>query len=111
MSAEVEMRGRVRVPERVVAGEPFEVRTLVSHPMETGYRRDLYGKQIPEDILDRFECRYNGETVFNAEFFRAVAADPFLTFYTVAVESGTLEFRWIGQDEQVYTETVELEVL
>ena len=102
---------RIAAPRQAQRGDVMELKAMIRHPMETGYRRDLYGKQIPEDILDRFECRYNGETVFNAEFFRAVAADPFLTFYTVAVESGTLEFRWIGQDEQVYTETVELEVL
>ncbi len=67
--------------------------------------------EIPENILHRFECRYNGEVVFSAEFFRAVAADPFLTFYTEATESGTLEFRWIGQDDSVHSESVELEVV
>lgn len=102
---------RIKAPAQAARGEVIELKALIRHPMETGYRRDLYGKQIPEDILDRFECRYNGETVFSAEFYRAVAADPFLTFYTVATETGTLEFRWVGQDERVYSETIELEVL
>lgn len=102
---------RIKAPAQAARGEVIELKALIRHPMETGYRRDLYGKQIPENILDRFECRYNGETVFAAEFYRAVAADPFLTFYTVATETGTLEFRWVGQDERVYSETIELEVL
>ena len=102
---------RIRAPKQATRGEVMELKALIRHPMETGYRRDPYGRQIPENILDRFECLYNGERVFSAEFFRAVAADPFLTFYTVATETGTLEFRWVGQDERVYSETVELEVL
>ncbi len=89
----------------------MELKALIRHPMETGYRRDPYGKQIPEDILDHFECLYNGERVFAARFYRAIAADPFLTFHTVATESGTLEFRWTDQSESVYLETVELEVV
>ncbi len=101
---------RIKAPGQARRGEVMELKAMIRHPMETGYRRDLYGKQIPEDILDRFECRYNGEVVFSAEFFRATAADPFLTFYTVATESGTLEFRWLGQDESVYRESVQLEV-
>lgn len=102
---------RIAAPSKASRGEVMELKAMIRHPMETGYRRDLYGKQIPENILNRFECRYNGEVVFSAELFRAIAADPFLTFYTVAVESGALEFRWIDQDAQEYSETVELEVL
>ena len=101
---------RIAAPRQARRGEVMELKALIRHPMETGYRRDVYGKQIPENILDRFECLYNGERVFSAQLFRAVAADPFLTFYTVAVDSGSLEFRWDGQDEQLYSETVELEV-
>ena len=101
---------RISAPAQATRGEVIELKAMIRHPMETGYRRDLYGKQIPEDILNRFECRYNGAVVFAAELFRAVAADPFLAFYTVAVESGTLEFRWLGQDGTVYSDAVELEV-
>lgn len=101
---------RIKAPGQARRGEVMELKAMIRHPMETGYRRDLYGKQIPEDILDRFECRYNGEVVFRAEFYRAIAADPFLTFYTVATESGILEFRWRGQDESVYSESVQVEV-
>ena len=102
---------RIKAPRQAARGEVMELKALIRHPMETGYRRDAYGKQIPENILDRFECRYNGERVFAAELFRAVAADPFLTFHAVATESGSLEFRWVGQDQRVFSETVELEVL
>ena len=101
---------RIASPASARRGEVIELKALIRHRMETGYRRDLYGKAIPRDILKRFECRYNGELVFAAEFFPAIAADPFLTFYTRATESGTLEFRWIDQQGVVHTETAALEV-
>jgi sulfur-oxidizing protein SoxZ len=101
---------RIAAPDRARPGQVMELKAMIRHPMETGYRRDRYGEQIPRDILKRFECRYNGEVVFAAEFFPAVAADPFLTFYTTATESGTLEFRWFGQDGEVAAETIALEV-
>jgi sulfur-oxidizing protein SoxZ len=101
---------RIAAPGQASPGEIIELKAMIRHPMETGYRRDRYGKPIPRDILKRFECRYNDELVFAAEFFPAVAADPFLTFYTRATSSGTLEFKWIGQDGSIAAETVGLEV-
>jgi sulfur-oxidizing protein SoxZ len=102
---------RIAAPGRASKGEVIELKAMIRHPMETGYRRDRYGKQIPRHILKRFECRYNGEVVFAADFFPAVAADPFLTFYTIATDSGSLEFRWIDQDDAVFADTVALEVV
>lgn len=101
---------RIAAPGQASPGEVIELKAMIRHPMETGYRRDRYGEPIPRNILKRFECRYNGELVFAADFFPAVAADPFLTFYTQATDSGALEFRWIGQDGSVAVETVNLEV-
>lgn len=102
---------RIAAPTQAQRGDVIELKALIRHPMETGYRRDRYGEQIPRDILKRFECRYNGEIVFAAEFFPAVAADPFLTFYTLAQDSGSLEFRWVDQGGAVVSETVELVVV
>lgn len=102
---------RIAVPAQAAAGEVIELKAMIRHPMETGYRRDRYGEQIPRDILKRFECVYDGEVVFAAEFFPAVAADPFLTFYTTATKTGTLEFRWINQQGEVFSDTVALEVV
>ena len=102
---------RIAAPSSATRGEVIELKALIRHPMETGYRRDRYGEQIPRNILKRFECRYNDELVFAADFFPAVAADPFLAFYTRATESGTLEFRWVDQHGEVSTEQVSLEVI
>jgi len=88
----------VNVPAKAKRGEIIEIKTLVSHPMETGYRRDEVGKVIPRDIIRRFVCTYNGEEIFRAELSPAIAANPFISFFTVATESGTIGFEWNGDN-------------
>ena len=86
--------GRLQVPPNVRKGEPFEVRILVQHPMETGYRRDLNGQSIPLHIVDRLTCRIAGREVFSAELGSGIAANPYLAFYAVADASGEVEVEW-----------------
>jgi sulfur-oxidizing protein SoxZ len=86
----------VNVPKEAKRGEVIEIRTLAGHPMETGFRRTQLGEVIPRDIIREFVCTYNGVEVFRAELHPAMAANPLITFTTVATESGTLEFRWTG---------------
>ena len=52
------MLGKVQVPPTVKRGEAFEVRVLVQHPMETGYRRSSEGDLLPRDLIRRFSCRF-----------------------------------------------------
>ena len=86
---------RVSVPARNTRGKPFEVRILIRHPMETGYRTDEFGKSIPRNVIRTFICRYNGEPVFSARLSSGIAANPYLRFFVTARESGQLTFEWI----------------
>jgi sulfur-oxidizing protein SoxZ len=88
------MRGRLQVPPGVRRGEPFEVRVIVQHPMETGFRRDYDGKVISLDIVNRLACHYGGREVFRAELGSGVAANPYFVFYVVAGDSGELTIDW-----------------
>jgi len=88
----------INVPKRAKAGEIIEIKTLMSHIMETGYRRTATGEVIPRDIITSFSCRYNGVEIFHADLFPAIAANPFITFFTVATESGKFDFEWIGDE-------------
>src|ERR1051326_2622224 len=94
------MTGRimVSVPAKARRGEAIEIKTLISHPMESGYRVGPNGAMIPRDIIQLFTCTYNGDEVFRAELSPAIAANPFLSFFTTATESGTLAFRWTGEE-------------
>lgn len=88
------MLGRVQVPQSVKRGEPFEVRVIVQHAMETGFRRDLQGQAIPVNIVDKLACTYGGREVFRAELGTGIAANPYLAFYVVARDSGPIEIAW-----------------
>jgi len=88
----------IRVPERARRGEVIEVKALIGHPMETGYRRTQHGERIPRDIITLFTCTYNGTEVFRAELHPAIAANPFIAFTTLASESGTITLHWSGDN-------------
>ena len=103
-------RALINVPARAKVGDIIEIKTLVSHPMETGYRVGLGGEMIPRDIIQTFVCTYNGEEIYRASFSQAIAANPYLTFHTQAMETGTLEFRWTGDDDFLLVETVSITV-
>jgi sulfur-oxidizing protein SoxZ len=84
----------INVPAKAKRGEIIEIKTLMSHIMETGYRRTAAGEVVPRDII----CRYNGVEIFRADLFPAIAANPFITFFTVATESGKFDFDWVGDE-------------
>jgi sulfur-oxidizing protein SoxZ len=100
----------INLPERATRGEVIDIKTLIQHPMETGYRLDPNGGKIPRDIINRFTCAYNGEEVFRADLFPAVAANPFIAFSTIATESGELVFSWTDDDGQTQTESRQITV-
>ena len=100
----------INVPERARRGEVIEIKTLISHAMETGYRRTQLGVAIPRDVIRLFVCTYNGTEVFRAELHPAIAANPFITFTTVATESGTLQFQWTGDNGFSVTESAKITV-
>jgi sulfur-oxidizing protein SoxZ len=91
-------RTLVNVPKKAKRGEVITIKTLISHIMETGFRHNSLGARIPRDIIDSFVCTYNGEEVFRAALHPAIAANPFITFHTVATESGTIAFKWTGDN-------------
>jgi sulfur-oxidizing protein SoxZ len=103
-------RALINVPPRAKKGDVIEIKALVSHPMESGYRVGYNGAIIPQDIIHVFRCDYNGVEIFKAEFSPAVAANPFLSFHTIATESGKLTFRWTGDRDFEVIETAEIQV-
>ncbi|HEY7663365.1 MAG TPA: thiosulfate oxidation carrier complex protein SoxZ [Xanthobacteraceae bacterium] len=91
-------RALINVPAKAKRGDVIEIKTLISHTMETGFRPDSSGKLMPRDIITDFVCKYNGEEIFRAELFPAIAANPFIVFSTIATESGSLTFEWTGDN-------------
>jgi sulfur-oxidizing protein SoxZ len=88
----------INVPKTARRGDIIEIKTLMSHIMETGYRHTAAGEIVPRDIITSFTCRFNGTEIFRADLFPAIAANPFITFFTRATDSGKFEFEWIGDN-------------
>ncbi len=101
-------RALVNVPSTAARGEIIEIRAMVAHVMETGYREGLNGAVIPRNIIRKFVCRYDGEEVFSADLFPAIAANPYIAFSTIATTSGTIAFEWT--DDQGGTQSASAEI-
>jgi sulfur-oxidizing protein SoxZ len=103
-------RALVTMPKTAKRGETIEIRTLIAHPMETGYRPGEDGKVLPRNLIRQLVVHYDDAVVFSAELYPAIAANPLITFYTVAVASGVLRFDWQGDNGFAQTESVSLTV-
>ena len=104
-------RALVNVPKTAKRGEAIEIRTLISHVMETGYRPGPNGAILPRDIITRFSCTYDGVEVFSADLYPAMSANPYLVFTTLAHDTGTIALTWTGDNGFSQTETVKIEVV
>jgi sulfur-oxidizing protein SoxZ len=93
---------RVRMPATAKAGEVIEVKTLISHEMESGQRKDKDGKAIPRKIIKQFSATFNGKTVLKADWHPAVSANPYQSFFVKVPETGTFVFEWVDDDGSVY---------
>lgn len=101
---------RVRVPPQAKPGELIEIKTLISHDMESGHRKDATGKEIPRKIINRFTAAFNGQTVFEADWNPSVSANPYQSFFYRAVESGEFTFVWRDDDGSEYSSKGKLSV-
>jgi sulfur-oxidizing protein SoxZ len=101
---------RIRVPETVKAGEVIEVKTLISHIMETGQRKDQDGKPIPRNIINTFTATFNGKEVFKVDLHPGISANPYMAFHVRVPGPGDLELSWLDDSGQKITEKVKLNV-
>ena len=86
---------RVKVPKKANSGDIIQIKTLMSHKMETGQRKSKKtGKKIPRKIINKFSCKFNGKEIMSANLHPAVAANPYFAFFAKATESGKFEFEW-----------------
>ena len=94
---------RLKLPKEAKKGEIIEIRTLVSHPMETGLRKDASGNLVPRQIINKFVCTFNGQPVFACELEPAISANPYLQFTARVEESGTFRFAWTDDEGTTIT--------
>lgn len=104
-------KARVKVPKKVAKGEVFEVKTLISHKMESGQRKDKKtGEKIPRQIINKFEVMFNGKEVLSSTWEGAISANPYMAFNLKASESGTLSMKWYDDNGKVYSKDAKITV-
>lgn len=103
-------RALISLPAKAKRGEIVEIRAMIAHPMETGFRPDAHGKLIARDIVNSFECLFGGEPVFACDLFPAISANPYLSFTMIAEASGELAFRWRDDAGAVVEEKRRIEI-
>lgn len=99
------VKPRVKVPKKASAGDVVTIKTLISHKMESGQRKDKQGNVIPRSIINRFTCDFNGENVIDVTLEPAISTNPFFEFEAKVPEAGEFTFTWYDDDGSVYEET------
>ena len=102
---------RVKVPKTATAGEPFTIKTLISHVMESGLRKDKKtGNPIPQQIINRFTCDFNGENVVDMALWGGVSANPYIEFDAKIDAAGEFKFSWYDDNGSVYEAAKSIEL-
>ena len=101
---------RIKLPEAINPGQIIEIKTLVTHVMETGNRKDGTGKIIPRDIIHTFTATFEGEDVFSATLGSGIAANPYIAFFMKVPGPGTLTLTWLDDGGTTTVEKVSLSV-
>ncbi|MFU8776170.1 MAG: thiosulfate oxidation carrier complex protein SoxZ [Roseovarius sp.] len=101
---------RVKVPKSAAAGEAISIKTLISHPMESGQRKDKEGNIIPRSIINRFTCEFNGQNVIDVTMEPAISTNPYIEFAAIVPEAGEFKFTWYDDDGSVYEDIKPIEL-
>lgn len=104
------VKPRVKVPKTASAGEAITIKTLISHQMESGQRKDGDGNIIPRSIINRFVVDFNGENVIDVTLEPAISTNPYFEFEAIVPESGDFTFTWYDDDGSVYEDTQSVDV-
>jgi sulfur-oxidizing protein SoxZ len=104
------VKPRVKVPKSATAGERITIKTLISHVMESGQRKDDDGNLIPRSIINRFVAEFNGHNVIDVTMEPAISTNPYFEFEALVPESGEFTFTWYDDDGDIYTDTKSIEV-
>ena len=104
------VKPRVKVPKTAAAGEVITIKTLISHPMESGQRKDADGNVIPRSIINRFTADFNGQNVLDVTLEPAISTNPYFEFEATVPEAGEFTFTWYDDDGDVYEDTKEIAI-
>jgi sulfur-oxidizing protein SoxZ len=74
MEANMKMRAKLK-------GDITEVKLIISHPMETGRKKDDFGALIPAHFIQLVTATLNEKPVLEMQWGTGISKNPYLTFY------------------------------
>jgi sulfur-oxidizing protein SoxZ len=92
-------------------GDVTEVKALMSHPMETGLRKDKKtGEVIPAHFIQEVVCKWKDQTVMTALWSGGVSKNPYIAFkFTGAAKGDTIELSWTDNKGESDSATAEID--
>ncbi|MBI5815011.1 MAG: thiosulfate oxidation carrier complex protein SoxZ [Nitrospinae bacterium] len=98
----------IRVP-KAACGEMVEVKSLITHPNDTGLVKDeKTGQLIPAHYVSSCKVEFNGETVYEFSMGPSVSKDPYLAFSIKADKAGTLKMTWKDNKGEVFEQSADI---
>ena len=89
MADNIRMRAQLK-------GEITEVKVLMSHPMETGRRKNDFGDLIPANFIQLVSASINGKQVLEAQWGTGISKNPYLTFHLRSAKIGdVIKIGWL----------------
>ena len=91
-------------------GDATEVKALMSHPMETGLRKDKKtGDVIPAHFIQEVVCTWKDKEVMKALWSGGVSKNPYIAFKLAGAAKGdTVRLAWT--DNQGKSDSAEAEI-
>ena len=95
---------RIRVPRTAKVGDIVEIKSMLSHKMESGRRKNKKtGKLIPRKIINSLVVTFNGKEFFRARIHPSVSANPYFALNFKVPGSGDMEFTWTEDGGKTFT--------
>ena len=99
-------KAKIAAPTSVIKGKPFEIRTVINHPMQSGLEYNVqFGGYPPTRIIETFNCYANGVLTFAVDLDTAVTPNPYLSFSTQIFDDTEFSFEWIDSVGIRHTES------
>ena len=74
----------------LLKGDVVEVKVLMSHPMETGRRKDDFDRVVPAHFVQLLTATLNGKPVLEAQWGTGISKNPYLTFRLKGAKVGDI---------------------
>lgn len=105
------VKPRVKMPKSVPAGDTITIKTIISHKMESGMRKDAQGNLIPRSIIHRFTAAFNGQNIVDVAMEPTISLNPYFQFEAIVPQAGDFLFTWYDDDGDIYQATKTIEVV